>query len=273
MAVYSTELTRAAIWDAFLNRRTYAVTGDKIKAFFSVNGSMPGEMISGTDKREIGFEVETCDFLSKIEVLKNDNVLHCITGVEMPPDSGKEVRAKVRIEWGWGRKENEVRWDGELSLSAGRILSIETCFSGLPILAPQDGEVKEESLPHKLISVGENECAWYSHTSGNVTMKHQTTQALIVEVEMPPKASIRLNVNGNHYEHELETLLEGSRSHFVRGLLTEAVRIHRAVPVNCYTFRGEFTDDASGDGSDYYRLRVSQKNNQWAWLTPIWVSR
>jgi hypothetical protein len=102
-------------------------------------------------------------------------------------------------------------------------------------------------------------------------MKHQTTQSLIVEVEMPVEASIRLNVNGNHYEHKLAALLEGSRSHFVRGLLTEAVRIHRAVPVSCYTFKDKFSDDSSGGGTDYYRLRVSQMNNQWAWLTPIWV--
>jgi hypothetical protein len=272
MAVYATDLTRESIWDAFLNRRTYAVTGDKIQARFSVNDAVLGEMVTGAKRREITFEVETCDFLSKIEVLKNERLIHCIAGTETSPDLEGEVRAKIRIEWGWGRKENEVGWDGELSLSDGRILSVETCFSGLPILAPQDHEVKEESLPHKLISVDERECAWYSYTTGNVTMKHQTTQALIVEVEMPLKACIHLTINGNDYEHDLATLLEGSRSHFMRGLLTEAVRIHRAVPVGCYTFRDSFIDDESGDGVDYYRLRISQKNNQWAWLTPVWVT-
>lgn len=271
MAVYAEELTREAVWDAFLKRRTYAVTGDKIKAQFSVNGAAIGETISGTGKREIEYKVETCDFLSKIEVLKNESVIHCLTNSEAPPDLKGQVRAKIRIEWGWGKKENEVRWDGELSISSGQLLSVETCFSGLPILAPQDRDVKEESLPHKLVSADERECAWYSHTTGNVTMKHQTTQAIIVEVEMPLEASIHFNVNGNHYEHKLAALLEGSRSHFIRGLLTEAVRIHRAVPIDCYTFSGEFADDASGDDIDYYRLRVSQKNNQWAWLTPIWV--
>ena len=102
-------------------------------------------------------------------------------------------------------------------------------------------------------------------------MKHPTTQSLLVEVEMPLKAGFRLNVNGNHYEHSLATLLEGSRAYFMRGLVTEAVRIHRAVPIDCYTFKERFSDDASESGVDCYRLRVSQRNNQWAWLTPIWV--
>lgn len=272
MAVYAEDLTRESIWDAFLNRRTYAVTGDKIKAQFSVNGAAIGEKISAAGRREIQLSVETSDFLNKIEVLKNENVIRCITSPDRLLDMAGVIKAKIRIEWGWGSKENEIRWDGELSLSDGRILSVETCFSGLPILAPQDGEVKEESLPHKLISSDENGCAWYSYTKGNVTMKHQTTQALVAEVEMPTTASIRLNINGNYYEHKLATLLEGTRSHFVRGLLTEAVRIHRAIPVELYTFKDAFTDDASGNGTDYYRLRVSQTNNQWAWLTPIWVS-
>lgn len=272
MAVYATGLTREAIWDAFLNHRTYAVTGDKIQAQFSVNGATLGEMISGTARREIELEVETCDFLNKIEVIKNGRVLRCLVNTEMPSDLEGEIRAKVRIEWGWGQKENEIRWDGELSISKGRILSVETCFSGKPILAPQDSEVVEESLPHKLISQNKSKCAWYSHTAGNPTTKHQTTQSIIVEVEMPSEASIRLNINGNHYEHKLMSLLEGSRSHFMRGLLTEAVRIHRAVPVSCYIFKDTFSDYESGGGVDYYRLRVSQMNNQWAWLTPIWVT-
>ena len=90
---------------------------------------------------------------------------------------------------------------------------------------------------------------------------------------MPVQASIALNVNGNHYEHSLTALLEGSRAYFVRGFASEAVRIHRAVPVNSYTFEGRFSDNAPESDTDYYYLRVSQKNNQWAWLTPIWVTR
>jgi hypothetical protein len=272
LAVYAADLKREAVWDAFLNRRTYAVTGDKIKADFSINGSTIGDTVSVSSDREISFKIETCDFLDKIEIIKNEDVIHCLVNTDIPSHFSGEVRAKIRIEWGWGRKENQVRWDGELAVSDGRLLSVETCFSGLPILAPQDHEVAEESLPHKLISKTDRGCAWYSHTTGNVTMKHQTTQALIVEVEMPIEASIRLSVNGNRYKHTLRTLLEGSRSHFIRGLLTEAVRIHRAVPQSCYMFQDRISDEASGSGVDCYRLRVSQKNNQWAWLTPIWVT-
>ncbi|MBD3181552.1 DUF3604 domain-containing protein [Candidatus Poribacteria bacterium] len=271
MAVYARELTRESVWDAFLNRRTYAVTGDKIKADISVNDAILGQTITQTGKREINLNVETCDFPDRVEVLKNGKVIKCLTGFESKLPEEKEIRAKVRIEWGWGRKENEIRWDGQLSVSEGSILSVETCFSGLPILAPQDREVKEKSLPHKLIFADDKSCKWYSHTTGNVTMKHQTTQAIIVEVEMPLKSSIEINVNGNYYKHTLEELAEGSRSHFIRGLLTEAIRIHRAVPFDCYTIHNSFTDESPEKEVDYYQLRVSQVNNQRAWLTPVWV--
>jgi hypothetical protein len=90
---------------------------------------------------------------------------------------------------------------------------------------------------------------------------------------MPLEAEVRLNVNGNHYEHRLSSLLEGSRVHCVRGLLTEAIRVHRAVPESSYRFEDTFVDSEPERDTDYYYLRVSQKNDQWAWVSPVWVSR
>lgn len=275
MAVYAKELTRDAIWDAFLNRRTYAVTGDKIKAQFRVNGAMLGEEINGNSEREIELAVETCDFLNKIEVIKNSRVIHCLTGDESPSELGKNVQAKLRIEWGWGSKQDVVRWDGDVSVSEGRALSVETCFGGMHILDPENRLVieKKEPLSHKLTSKSESGCTWYSHTIGNPTIRQQTTQALILEVEMPLEAKISLNVNGNHYAHKLSDLLKGSRIHCMRGLLTEAIRIHKAIPINSYNFKDKFEDNNPERDVDYYYLRISQKNNQWAWVSPIWVAR
>ena len=106
MAVYATDLTREAIWDAFLNRRTYAVNGDKIKAQFSVNGAALGEMISGAGKREMEFQIETCDFLSKIEILKNESVIHCVTGLET-----RGARQNThRMGMGQKRERGQMGW-------------------------------------------------------------------------------------------------------------------------------------------------------------------
>ena len=89
---------------------------------------------------------------------------------------------------------------------------------------------------------------------------------------MPVEGRLILDINGNHYEHGLGELLKGSRVHFMKGLFSEAVRIHKAVHESCYTFSDVFSDNEPEKETDYYYLRVSQKNNQWAWVSPIWVS-
>ena len=52
--------------------------------------------------------------------------------------------------------------------------------------------------------------------------------SLLLDVEMPLNASIKAKVNGREFEHTLAELLEGQRSHLVRGYLDVAVSFHRA---------------------------------------------
>ena len=66
MGVYANSLSRNSIWKAFKKRQVYAVTGDKIKANFKVNGAEIGSEIEDKGKRQIEYNVETCDFLNKI---------------------------------------------------------------------------------------------------------------------------------------------------------------------------------------------------------------
>jgi len=58
----------------------------------------------------------------------------------------------------------------------------------------------------------------------------------------------------------------------LRGWLTEAIRIGPLVPKSACNITAAFHDEPEKD-IDVYRLRASQVNGQWAWLTPIWVER
>ena len=88
---------------------------------------------------------------------------------------------------------------------------------------------------------------------------------------MPRNASIKAKVNGRVFEHTLAELLEGQRSHLVRGYLDVAVSFHRAVPEEAFTINAGYVDSKRENSTDYYYLCVRQKNNQWAWSSPIWV--
>ena len=88
---------------------------------------------------------------------------------------------------------------------------------------------------------------------------------------MKPDDRILAEVNGQEFSHTLAELLEGSRSRFMRGWLTEAVSFNRAVPESGFLVEFDLQDEASRD-EDYYFLRVRQTDHQWAWSSPIWVS-
>lgn len=275
MGVFAGELTREALWEAFENRRVFAVTGDRIDARMFLNGAGIGECVAAAGERRIQIAVRGSDAIDKVELLKNSRIAARffpeISGVDDAPR-----RFRLRLTWGWGRKTEAVRWEGRLRLSEGTITQIETCFSGQPIVAPKgSGDVVEpidDDLPHELIETETARCAWRSITRGNPTMRHATTQALSLEIEAPLTARLTVEVNGRKFAHPLEELLHAARSHFLRGWLSEAIRIGPLVPVAECTVNAEYRDEPEQD-VDVYRLQVAQRNGQWAWLTPVWVER
>lgn len=274
-AVFAGELTREGIWEALSARRVYAVTGDKIKAWFRVNDAWPGEETEGVGPREISLTVEANDFVDHIELIKNNRVLYRFDGrLPMPafPGAG-EVRAKVRVEYGWGPRDLETDWNLRASVTDGRIASVEPCFRGRSVILPEESDAGSGRMANRIVAVDETSCAWTSHTRGNPSVWQSATNAMILEVEMPTAAELVLEANGRTFTHPLSDLLEGSRVHVLRGWLTEAVRIHRAVPASAYCIDLSWTDQAVESEADFYYVRIAQRNNQWAWLSPIWVQR
>lgn len=276
IAVLAKELTREAIWEAFLARRVYAVTGDKIEARFSVDNAPIGSTIQSTGERNLRVDVRGSDAIDRVEILKNGRILRRLFPDDVASNDDSNA-CRLRVTWGWGRKNEPVRWDARLSVSAGEITEIETCFSGQSVVAPQGVGGHEQSqdtedLPHQLTERSERSCVWRSVTTGNLTTRHPTTQAISFAIDAPLDAVVTLEANGQRYEHALNELLHAGRSHYLRGWLSEAVRIGPLVPIGDCTVATAFTDSPERD-VDVYRARVAQLNGQWAWLTPIWVER
>jgi hypothetical protein len=193
----------------------------------------------------------------------------------MPP--ADERRFRLRLTWGWGCKDQRVEWHGRLSLSEGRIRTVESCFSGPPVVAPitqsGDAEVADTvDLPHAVTEQSEQHCGWRSLTTGNLSMRHATTQALSLELEAVLDAQLAIEVNGCRFAHPLGDLLHAGRSHYLRGWLSEAIRIGPLVPLSECNLDAELVDEPEA-AVDHYRVRVAQQNGQWAWLTPIWAER
>ena len=273
--VYARALTREAIWDAIRARRCYAVTGDRIVLCFAINDANMGEETTGTGAREIRVSASGADALDRIEVVKNNRPLKRVFGPAPPVAPPDPVRAKVRVEWGWGDKDEWVRWDAAVRLSDGRLVSVEPCFTGDPVLAPSaDGAVSAtgEEPVHGIVAQDERHVAWFSHTRGNAHPYLRGTNALILELDAPHAAALKFSINGTTCRYLLSDLLVGSRSEFIRGWRSEAMLVHRAVPAGQLQTEVAFEDAGPERETDFYYVRVAQENGQWAWSSPIWVS-
>lgn len=73
--IWADHLTRPALWQALWQRRTYAVTGDRIRLQFYLNDAPMGSEIALSPKRHISVNVEAVDDLDVIEVVKNGRII------------------------------------------------------------------------------------------------------------------------------------------------------------------------------------------------------
>jgi len=292
VAARAEELTREAIWDAFYKRRVYAVTGDRILLDFAINDCPMGGELQADGKLTISAGVTASDALDRIELLRDGRVIatHCHADTwDVVPDADP-LRLKLRVECGWGTNpskgfpQEQKEWSGRLALPAGRIISVESCFT-------RQGQRIEPAT--------ERECRWRLVTpnaelSPIPGMGSPCNQAVIFEIEMPRGNSAILAVDDIKVALRPSEILQrgwlfplidqAKRDTQMRfGLTPDDVenpdvffhnawkmKVHRAAPEASYKLR-HFFEDAPPPGPHYYYLRVSQLNGQLAWSSPIWV--
>jgi len=273
IGVLAPSLTRDALWNAMENRHVCCSTGDKILIDFRLNDAFMGDVVRGNQRR-IYLNVEGQSCIDYIDIIKNGKLLARMNGPMSPlAPAGDTVRCKVKVEFGWNREERYVTWDGALSINKGRILSVTPCFRGAAFTSPQEGETEFHTHVNRILSTTENSVELKLFTTKNPNTVTPATQAVILELEMPKDGILSADFNGKHFEHSLGELLAGSRSHFMIGWLSEAILFNRAMPEDCYTIEHYMEDNEPERDTDYYYVRVRQKDQQWAFSTPIWVER
>jgi hypothetical protein len=285
-ACLATDLSRDALWEAFVARRVYGVTGDRIVLDFRCNGARMGDVLDWTPRRSLHVAVKGLDAIDRIEILRNGRVLatHCHQGTWRFPRPGQRSRFKLRIEAGWGPRLGEVPcperlWDGMLRIAGGRMLRWSPCW-----IARGQGVPKLEG-----------ERATFSLRSLQEDTGEPAQNANLFEFEGDPDATVDVVVDGMHLQASVRSLGEQSRIlwdrnasarllHEATGLFPEKVprddvyylfarkaKVHRLVPEAAFCASLDIEDDEPLSDETHYRVRVEQRNGQRAWSSPIWV--
>lgn len=266
--IWADQLTREALWEALWQRRTYAVTGDRIRLKFLVNDTPMGSEVELAAKRHISVSVEAVDNLDVIEVLKNGRIIHReYPGEELSTDDWPE-RVKTRFEYGWGPwaaldMARVCDWDIRIDVTNGELRNALPCFQSGPM---------EEERRDKVLARDEVFLHWQSYTSRRDAFAERATKHLILELSGTPDT--RLNVTLQQpkemsYSVTLGELADTSHIMFTGRFTSESILIHRLVGPASFAQQFSFVDEDNEPA--YYYIRVRQSNGQMAWSSPIWV--
>lgn len=278
VAVLAKSRTREDIWEALKNRHVYCSTGDKIIIDFRLNNAIMGDVVRG-NKREIYVNIDAQSSIDYVDIVKNGETIKRISGPLTPEiPEGDVIRCKVRVEFGWNREEAPVKWDGNLSITDGKINDVTPCFRGAAYTSPQEKDLKNggdhfQTKVNKILNKTDKQVDLEMYSSKNPNTMTAAMQAVVLDVTMPKTAKIVADFNGEKFEHTLQELLEGSRAHFMIGWLSEAISFDRAMPESAFKVEEYFVDNTPEKDTDYYYIRVRQRDQQWAWSTPIWVEK
>lgn len=264
LGVWAEALTREAIWEAISARRTYALTGDRIELAFALNGQPMGAICSATPERWIEAAVQGGDAIDAVEVLFNNRLIHRET---VWPQAAERGWFKVYVELGWGERSGFTRWDVDLRVNGGRLRGVEPRFRGYgPTDAPNT-----DDFAYTTWQRGEDQVHFQTRTRQNPSVHTAATEGMALEIEGDDSTHLAATIDGCEFEVPLAELCTGARTFYLGGFVSPAVCFHRAVPSAEYTHRFAFLHRSTATTRDWYYVRVRQRNEHWAWSSPIWV--
>lgn len=272
-AVKAESLTREALFDALRNRRCYAVTGDRIELDFTCNGHMMGQELPYTRQRELHISVAGWDEIDRVEVLKNNRVIHRDFPVDNEPSDDRWAQPViVRFEYGWGPWPalgwgGTADWDFDITVEGGRIVRHQPCFTTGPM---------DEFRRDRIVSADDRAIHVRSFTALKQQVDDFSQKAIVLKVQGDPRTRTTVTCRKPapcSLTQTFAQLQESNEMLFTRPFPWESAMLHRLV--FAANHQSTFTVRDADDGADvsWYYIRAIQANEQMAWSSPIWVER
>lgn len=270
-AVWARELSRQAIFEAIRRRRTYAVSGDRIELQLRLNGRPMGEELPYTERREIRVDVEGWDQVDRVEVLKNNRVVHRDFPMDRQPSAASwREPVAVRFEYGWGPwpaldMTRTCDWDVHLKLDGGELVDFQPCFATGPLDERRRDRVLARSGRHLHVQ---------SFTALRQQLEDYSQKGVVLKVRGGPETRITVELTAPtrvSLTRTFRQLAESNEMLFTGDFPKESAMLHRLVFADHYRTSFRLTDTGRGDTADWYYVRVVQANEQYAWSSPVWV--
>jgi hypothetical protein len=272
-ALCATDLTREALFDALRNRRGYAVTGDRIEIDFRLNGRFMGQLLPFARDRNVSVKVRGWDQIDRVEILKNNRVLHRAFPMDLVTGQGSWNRpVLLRFEYGWGpwpalNMERVCDWDFRIGIEQGALEALQTCFGSGPYDEARRDRIAERSEHHVRVQ---------SFTALRDQFEDNSTKGIVLRVNGGPDTRITIKLqspSGVTLSRTFRELAESGEMVYTGDFPKESGMFHRLVFQEHYQTSYSVPDVDEGNTDSWYYVRVVQANNQYAWSSPIWVAK
>jgi hypothetical protein len=272
-AVMAPELSRRAILEALFDRRTYAVTGDRIRLQFTLNGRLMGRELPYARERRLQIRVMGWDQVDRVEVLKNNRVIH--RNFPMDRETSRASWDKpvlARFEYGWGPWPalgitRTCDWDFTCRLEDGILEDVHPCFLSGPL---------EEERRDQVLERTDRSVRVRSFTALRQQIEDRSQKAVVLKMRGGPDTKLTITLSAparQSLSMTFRELAESSETLYTGEFPRESALLNRIVFSEHYETHFEVSDSGDGSQADWYYVRVVQSNGQLAWSSPIWVEQ
>jgi len=270
--IYADHLDLESILDAIKRRRCYATTGARIRADSRIGTHVMGEELTSHEIPTIEVDASGTGPIEQVDIFRGLEQIHSET---ISPGRSEN---RVRVTWKGASKMSSysgIVWDGSIRVSGTRVVSVNT--------------LRFDSPRSHWRQVSDNLIEFHSWACGY-------TSGLELELEDPAVAEVTLNFRssliigekfGKHGEtppRRMALSEADSGSITVRldelgdeklavnlGHLDRSVAIERAPEPGSSDARVSVADLKIQPGINPYWARVTQLDQEVAWLSPIFV--
>ena len=272
-AVLAPDLSRKSIMEALLDRRTYAVTGDRIVLGFSLNGKIMGRELPFVRERRLRVSVKGWDQLDRVEVLKNNRVIHRDFPMDRETSSASWLAPVLaRFEYGWGPWPalgitRSCDWDFTCRIEGGVIEAVQPCFLPGPL---------EEERRDQILERTDRSVRVRSFTALKQQIEDRSQKALVLRMRGGPETKLTIALQAPSVQSltmSFRELAESSEVLYTGEFPKESALLNRIVFHPHFETSFQVNDTGNGSQADWYYVRAVQSNGQLAWSSPIWVEK
>ncbi len=241
------ELTRESLWEAFLKRRCYCTTGQRIFLSFSVNKHLIGEECIVDGPPLIQVEVIGTVPIEHVELKRGANSIY-----RFPLRMGLS-NDTIRVVWSGSKVRGRSRiakWDGSLCVDKGRIVEVRGYALDSPL---------------ERVWLADNQTVrWVSSTAGD-------PDGAILRLDSPQDARLTFTSPIVSFSFSLKEIREAPLTVNAGGLDLRVTVEQFPLGTGSNHARFSFLDSAIPRGLNPYYVKVLQVDGAKAWSSPIYV--